>query len=230
MERKPPIQNTWSWQSNTKDDMPDPVQRYGQDLLVVVPEDWLNLEKARGFLSASNVHLPCQDGSTRVWQAEKDGQVHLLWFFSGCANATAAFLERSTGRIGVAGPPVDVSRPRWNGLPKWDVLLPSVRRWLWAMMVVWEPKWVHTAPPCTFWSTLSRRCNKRTPIEDERLRLQATALLFFVRATLCVSDAAQTVLQFRTTSAGGELENGHHHGDVDAGHWRRCYGFERLWF
>ena len=33
--------------------------------------------------------------------------------------------------------------------------------------------WVHTGPPCTFWSTLSRRCNKRTLAQNEQLRLEA---------------------------------------------------------
>ena len=38
---------------------------------------------------------------------------------------------------------------------------------------------VHCAHPCTFWSSLSRRCNHRSRTEDEDLRLQALAHLVF---------------------------------------------------
>ena len=41
------------------------------------------------------------------------------------------------------------------------------------------PPWVHCAPPCTFWSSLSRRTNHRSRIEDEDIRLQALVHIVF---------------------------------------------------
>ena len=39
---------------------------------------------------------------------------------------------------------------------------------------------VHLAPPCTFWSPLSRRRNKRTEADNEHLRLKALVFLVFL--------------------------------------------------
>ena len=99
--------------------------------------------------------------------------------YSGCGNATRACVESASGDHEIAGPPVDTVRKAWFGLPSWNVLLPSVRQFLWAIMVVCQPMWVHCAPPCTFWSTLSRRTNHRSRIEDEDLRLQALVHIVF---------------------------------------------------
>ena len=70
---------------------------------------------------------------------------------SGCGHATRAFAESASGDHEIAGPPGDTVRKAWFGLPSWHVLLPSVRKFLWAIMVVYQPMWVHCAPPCTFW-------------------------------------------------------------------------------
>ena len=67
----------------------------------------------------------------------------------------------------------------WTALPTWDVLLPSARRLIWAIMLVAKPRWIHTAPPCTFWSNLSRRCSKRSDTMQEQLRLTALVYLVF---------------------------------------------------
>ena len=106
----------------------------------------------------------------------------MFWeVYSGCGNATRAFLDAASGEQKTAGPPVDMVRAReaWHGLPAWNVLLPSVRQFLWAIMIVCTPMWVHCAPPCTFWSNLSRRSNRRSLTEDEDLRLQALVHLVF---------------------------------------------------
>ena len=72
--------------------------------------------------------------------------------------AIGSSLEPASGGIAIAGPPVDIAPCRpgtrapatWRDLPKFDVRVPSHRRLLWAYMKVFKPKWVHTAPPCTF--------------------------------------------------------------------------------
>ena len=74
---------------------------------------------------------------------------------------------------------MDTVRKAWFGLPSWNVFLPSVRQFLWAIMVVCQPMWVHCAPPCTCWSSLSRRTNHRSRIEDEDLRLEALVHIVF---------------------------------------------------
>ena len=98
-------------------------------------------------------------------------------------------LEPASGGFTAVGPPVDndrkrVSRASWTALPAWDVLVPSTRRRIWAIMKVAKPRWVHTAPPCTFWSSLSRWHNTRGDFVNEQFRLKALALIVF-SAQLC---------------------------------------------
>ena len=102
----------------------------------------------------------------------------LLGNIFGFANATEAFVSPATGG-GVAGAPVDKLLSRWPKHPSIDVLRVDGRRLVWALLVVFAPLWVHTGPPCTFWSTLSRRCNKRTPSYNEQLRLEALVHIVF---------------------------------------------------
>ena len=88
------------------------------------------------------------------------------------------FVSPATGG-GVAGPPVDKLPSRWPKLPSFDGLRMDGRRLLWALLVAFAPLWVRTGPPCTCWSTLSRRCNKRTPSRNEQLRLEALVHIVF---------------------------------------------------
>ena len=66
---------------------------------------------------------------------------------------------------------MDTVRKAWHRLPSWNVLLPSVRQFLWAIMVVCQPMWAHCGPPCTFWSSLPRRTNHGINDEDFRLKV-----------------------------------------------------------
>ena len=150
--------------------------RFGDDLSSV-PEEWLDMETAAALLQKHGLHLPVAGGKLREFSP---GERIMFWeVYSGCGNATRAFLESASGDHEIAGPPVDTLRKAWPGLPSWNVLFPSVRQYLWAIMVVCQPMWVHCAPPCTFWSTLSRRTNHRTCIEEEDLRLEALVHIVF---------------------------------------------------
>ena len=165
-----------SWRPNARDDLPVLASRFGADLLSV-PQEWLDMEKAAALLQKHALRLPVAGGKLREFNP---GQRIMFWeVYSGCCNATRAFVESASGDHEIAGPPVDIVRKAWFGLRSWNVLLPSVRQFLWAIMVVCQPMWVHCAPPCTFWSSLSRRTNHRSRIEDEDIRLQALVHIVF---------------------------------------------------
>ena len=133
--------------------------------------------------------------------------ISILGIFSGSCNATIAFLEEyehalasgdlvqpASGGFAAVGPPIDIDRKRvskasWKALPTWDVLLYSTRRLIWAIMLVAKPRWIHTAPPCTFWSILSRWCNKRSAAVQEQLRLKA--LVFIISLCSCVGTKSE---------------------------------------
>ena len=129
------------------------------------------MEKAVARLQKQGLRLPVAGG--KLWEFNPGHRILFWEVHSGCGNATRAFVESASGDHEIAGPPVDSWRKAWSELPSWNVFLPSVRQFLWAIMVVCQPMWVHCAPPCTFWSSLSRRTNHRSRIEDEDLRLQA---------------------------------------------------------
>ena len=177
-----------SWRPNARDDLPVLASRFGADLLSV-PQEWLDMEKAVALLQKHGLRLPVVGGKLREFNP---GQRIMFWeVYSGCGNATRAFVESASGDHEIAGPPVDTVRKAWFGLPSWNVMLPSVRQFLWAIMVVCLPMWVHCAPPCTFWSLLSRRTNHRSRIEDEDLRLQALVHIVF-SLQLCRHQLRQT--------------------------------------
>ena len=74
---------------------------------------------------------------------------------------------------------MDMVREARLGLPSWNALLPCVRQFLRAIMIVCTPMWVHGAPLCTLSSTLSCRTNRRSRAENEDRRLEALAHLCF---------------------------------------------------
>ena len=131
------------------------------------------MEKAAALLQKHGLRLPVAGGKLREFNP---GQRIMVWeVYSGCGNATRAFVESADGDHESAGPPLATTKLQdrlWFGLCSWNAVLPSVRQFLWAIMVVCQPMWVHCAPPCTFWSSLSRRTNHRSRIEDEDLRLK----------------------------------------------------------
>ena len=69
---------------------------------------------------------------------------------------------------------------KWPTCRTLDVCNQNNCRLIWAFLVVYEPEWIHSGFPCTFWCSLSRRHNKRSEAEDQRLRLMN---LVFVRFT-----------------------------------------------
>ena len=175
-DRSPKV--PFAWRTNARDDLPVLGKMFGTDLQEV-PLAWLDIDHAKSLVEASHIQLPCHDGSLRNWDVHRKEPMDVWEVFGGSANATAAFIDPATGG-GCAGPPVDLKRmqTRWRGLPGWNVLLASCRQLIWATLVVMAPLWVHSAPPCRFWSIASRRVKKRSPVEEENLRLEA--LVFIV--------------------------------------------------
>ena len=130
------------------------------------------------ILNITKFRVPGHNGETFLRGRDQNGTWEFWEIYSGSANATEAFVSPATGG-GVAGPPVDKLPSRWPKLPSFDVLRMDGRRLLWALLVVFAPFWVRLALPCTFCSTLSRRCNNRTPSYKEQLRLEALVHIVF---------------------------------------------------
>ena len=93
--------------------------------------------------------------------------------FSGCGRFTAAVLAAGL----VAGPPVDILR-KAGGLAR-DVLLPDNQALLQAVLKEARPRWLHLAPPCTFWTPISRWTASKTPEEWASLRTRAKEMWHF---------------------------------------------------
>ena len=189
------------WRAAAKDDLQQVAMVFGSDLAhVFAPE--LSEQEAKTILRGSRVASLDANNALR-WSDIDDMKYDEFQFweiFSGSGNATVCYLEQykrmlatgsslepTSGGIAVAGPPVDIAPCRpgtkapatWKDLPQFDIRVPSHRRLIWAYMKVFKPKWVHTAPPCTFWTPLSRRCNKRSDAESEAMRLEALVFIIF---------------------------------------------------
>ncbi len=74
---------------------------------------------------------------------------------------------------------------RWPDCGVLDLLRSEARATVWAFLVVFQPSWVHSCFPCTFWSPLSRWTCRRGPEQDETLRAEA---LVHVRFTVQVME------------------------------------------
>ena len=166
-----------SWRTNVYDDLETIGNLYGKDL-VTCPPHWLNEADARTYLKYHKIRVPGHNGETFLWGRDPSSTWEFWEIYSGSANATEAFVSPATGG-GVAGPPVDKLPSHWPDLPSPHVLRMDGPRLLWALLVVFAPLWVRLAPPCTCWSQLSRRCNKRTSSYREQLRLQALVHIVF---------------------------------------------------
>lgn len=136
-------------------------QQFGEDLLTV-PSNWISVSYATSELQQRGV------ASTRE-------QPLLLEIFAGCANLTRAVV----GAGWQACPPVDINVAFGTG-PGLD-LLTNDRRFVWHMLAVCKPAWVHLAFPCTFWSPMAHFTRQRPPEEDEQSRTRALVFITFAR-------------------------------------------------
>jgi hypothetical protein len=93
--------------------------------------------------------------------------------YSGCGRFTAAVLAAGL----VAGPPVDISC-KAGGLAV-DVLLKDNQALLQAVLEEARPRWLHLAPPCTFWTPISRWTASKKPEVWARLRACANEMWVF---------------------------------------------------
>ena len=136
----------------TADDLRRVAARFGEDLacadLYALPYDWLSLPSAKRFLIGEGV------------SSEK---IDVLEVYAGSARWSRA-CEAAMLRAGLSHG-VDIL----SG-DQWDLTTKGARRLLWAMIVVCDPKWVHSGFPCTFWSTLAHCNRKSTTGEEEESR------------------------------------------------------------
>ena len=165
------------WRKEAYKDIQTVGRRYGLDL-TSCPAQWLHEKEAAEYLKHREIRVPRHDGTSTSWTRHSDGAWDFWEVYAGCGHATEAFISPATGG-GVAGPPVDKRKSRWPELPSFDVCSAESRRMIWSMLVTFAPLWVHVAPPCTFWSSLSRRNNKRNATEEENLRTEALMHLIF---------------------------------------------------
>ena len=154
---------------------------YGADLLGISPgEEWLDPKKARHLLENSRAKQWCfrfgQHGDLESFSM--DDPVDFMEIFSGCGHLTA-----SVARSGVkVGPSID-RKPGIGHADVFtvDVLSVSDRKLLWALIVVFGPRWLHAGFPCTFWVAISHWTRTRDLDANEASRLEALVFIILTR-------------------------------------------------
>lgn len=145
----------WCLRPHAFDDLEMLSHLYGADLGAVdtsrLPADWQDPTHARQLLAEAGLNTEALD---------------VLEVYAGTAGFTVAC--KSLGlRV---GPPIDIKSA--IGGKSWDMLQPQFRRLLWALVVVCKPKWLHSGFPCTFWTSLAHCTRRRSPQDDEHIRLR----------------------------------------------------------
>ena len=183
------------WRLEAKSDLSEVARFYGSDLasLEVRP---LGIEEAKAVFQEQGVPIrllmTADGGYVREGPTDDIGVTPAVFLeiFAGSCNLTKAVVKKCQSWPATGGeqaavlPPIEIDKNRlastpWKGLHTWDIQSPSQRRLAWAYLALLQPRWVHLAPPCTFWSPLARRCNRRTEADNERRRVQALVFLVF---------------------------------------------------
>ena len=175
-------QQPWEWRSSTAADMDDIIEAYGGDLQSV-PEEWLEFNHALTTLRNKRIMVPMyrngrfstEEIPLPADQYEKRFTVHFMSLFGGSGNLEQAFLK---GGLQV-GMWVDIACCTEFQCKPVNVLDCDTRQTIWAFLIVFMPEWVHSGFPCTFWSPLSRFCNRRSPETNQQKRLEALAFVIF---------------------------------------------------
>ena len=128
-------------------------------------------------------------------------RIDTLEVYAGCANWTEA-----CRRVGLkVGAPIDNKHHR----NRWNLLSAKWRRVLWAVVVVCQPRWIHSGFPCTFWVRLAHLTQEDAAAKRSRS---------FARVGASCSDtpAGQVAASERLYEVVGKsarrsvLEPGHH--------------------
>ena len=145
------------WRVNAGDDLAMVADLFGGDLRDVtmpasggsVPSAWFNYDACVEVLREHGIN---------------PARIDALEVYAGCANWSSAC--RFVGLL--VGVPIDnkYNKTRWNLLSaKW-------RRVLWAIVVVCQPRWIHSGFPCTFWVKLAHLTRKKSQQQNEADRLR----------------------------------------------------------
>ncbi len=102
--------------------------------------------------------------------------------YAGCGNFSAMVFALGL----IVGPPVDV-RQKPGGLAL-NCLHQNDQALLQAVLEEARPRWVHVAPPCTFWCAIGRWTAWRTPEEWAALREKAREHWHFALHVLCLQQ------------------------------------------
>lgn len=189
------VDRHFPWRREAKSDLPEVARFYGADLASLEARP-MGIEEAKAVFREQGAPIrllmTADGGYVRECQTVDIGMTSVVFWeiFAGSCNLTKAVVKKCQSWPATGGeqaavlPPVEIDENRlsstpWNGLQTWDVCSPSQRRLTWAYLTLLQPRWVHLAPPCTFWSPLSRRCNRRAEAENERMRVEALAFLVF---------------------------------------------------
>ena len=152
------------WRRDASTDLHDVAERFGADLADVhlrrLPPHWLDFKSAMEFLVGQGVI-----GSRRdVKRAD------VLEVYAGTCHFTRACVK-----AGLSCPVSVDETPSASSTLSWDLLAGHWRRLLWAVLVVFEPKWVHSGFPCRFWVRMTHFQKRATPHEYALERLQELA-------------------------------------------------------
>ena len=145
------------WRVNAGDDLAMVADLFGGDLGDVtmpasggsVPSAWFNYDACVEVLREHGIN---------------PARIDALEVYAGCANWSSSC--RLVGLL--VGVPID---NRFNKT-KWNLLSAKWRRVLWAIVVVCQPRWIHSGFPCTFWVRLAHLSRKKSQQENEADRLR----------------------------------------------------------
>ena len=141
-------------------DIPELARRYGQDLMKA-PDSWMEVAVAGGIVPAKHT---CHEG------------VFLMEMFAGCASLTIA-AQQAGLRV---GPPIDILPiPAVGGVGSVNLLKASGRQFVWSLLILNAPQWVHLAYPCTFWSEIAHWNRTDDPTANETTRLEQLVFIRF---------------------------------------------------
>ena len=145
------------WRVHASDDLAMVADLFGGDLRDVtmpasggsVPSSWFDYNACVEVLREHGIN---------------PNRIDTLEVYAGCANWTEA-----CRRVGLkVGAPIDNKHHR----NQWNLLSAKWRRVLWAVVVVCQPRWIHSGFPCTFWVRLAHLTRKKTLQQNEADRLR----------------------------------------------------------
>ena len=146
---------------------------YGDDLLDISPgESFLNLREARELLESipASRWRHCLNKQGELKPAALGNSVDFLEIFSGCGHLTLGAARQGLQ----VGPSIDKSPGiGHDNAFSIDIKKASDRKFVWALVMVLRPIWIHFGFPCTFWVAIAHWARIRDLDKNEMDRMES---------------------------------------------------------